>query len=66
MLIIACAVSSVASIVGVLVSFHLDSATAPTIVLVLIAFFLLAFFFAPRYGIVAGRLRRGIISEATE
>ena len=66
MLIIACAVSSVASIVGVMVSFHLDSATAPTIVLVLIAFFLLAFFFAPRYGIVAGRLRRGSISEATE
>ena len=66
MLIIACAVSSVASIAGVMASFHLDSATAPTIVLVLIAFFLLAFFFAPRYGIVAGRLRRGSISEATE
>ena len=66
MLIIACTVSSVASFTGVMVSFHLDSATAPTIVLVLIAFFLLAFFFAPRYGIVAGRLRRGSISEATE
>ncbi len=66
MLIIACVVSSVASFTGVMVSFHLDSATAPTIVLVLIAFFLLAFLFAPRYGIVAGRLRRGSISEATE
>ena len=56
MLLIACTVSTVASITGVIVSFHLDSATAPTIVLVLIAFFLLAFLFAPRYGIVAGRL----------
>lgn len=59
MLIIACMVSTVASFIGVIVSFHLDSATAPTIVLVLIGFFLLAFFFAPRYGVVAGRLRRG-------
>jgi len=56
MLWIACAVSSAASVIGVIVSFHLDSATAPTIVLVLIAFFLLAFVFAPRYGIVAGHL----------
>lgn len=65
MLWIACGVSSMASFAGVIISFHLDSATAPTIVLVLIAFFLLAFFFAPRHGILAGRLRRGTVNETT-
>jgi manganese/iron transport system permease protein len=57
MLIIGCAVSIVSSFLGVVLSFHLNSGTAPTIVLVLIGFFLLAFFFAPRYGIVASRFR---------
>lgn len=56
MLLIASVVSCISSLIGVIISFHLDSATAPTIVLVLIVFFLLAFLFAPRYGIVAGRL----------
>jgi len=66
MLLLACAVASAASFIGVIVSFHLNSATGPTIVLVLIMFFLVAFFFAPRYGIVAGRLQRGSIDQFSE
>ena len=52
MLIIAVAVSVICAIAGVMVSFFLDSAPAPTIVLALMIVFIIAFLFAPRYGLV--------------
>lgn len=47
MLVIAVAISAAASVLGVYLSFFLDSAPAPTIVLLLAASFLIAFFFSP-------------------
>jgi manganese/iron transport system permease protein len=59
MLVIATAVSVGSSVLGTLISFHIDGATGPCIVLVQAAVFVLAFFFAPRHGVLAAsRLRR--------
>jgi manganese/iron transport system permease protein len=43
------------SVTGTLVSFHIDGATGPCIVLMQAFVFLLAFFFAPRRGVFAIR-----------
>jgi manganese/iron transport system permease protein len=53
MLAIAASVSVGASIVGTLVSFHIDGATGPCIVLIQAAMFVLAFLFGPRGGLLA-------------
>ncbi len=53
MLVIAAAVAIGSSVVGTLVSFHIDGATGPCIVLIQAFVFLLAFFFAPRRGVFA-------------
>jgi manganese/iron transport system permease protein len=52
MLVIAAAVAIGSSVVGTLVSFHIDGATGPCIVLIQMAAFLLAFLFAPRSGLL--------------
>jgi len=52
MIAVAVAVGVFAAVVGVIVSFYLDSAPAPTIVLVLMSLFVAAFLFAPRYGLL--------------
>ena len=41
-----------ASVVGIALSYHLDSAPAPTIVVLMTALFVLAFLFAPRRGVL--------------
>lgn len=59
MLMIATAVSVGSSVLGTLISFHIDGATGPCIVLVQAAVFVFAFFFAPRHGVLAAsRLSR--------
>ena len=59
MLVIATAVSVGSSVLGTLISFHIDGATGPCIVLVQAVVFVLAFFLAPRHGVLAAsRLRR--------
>ena len=64
MLLIAVVVSVVCAATGVMVSFYLDSAPAPTIVLTLMVVFIIAFLFAPRHGLVNRALttRRSIES----
>jgi manganese/iron transport system permease protein len=57
MLLIAATVAIGSSVLGTLVSFHIDGATAPCIVLIQAVVFLLAFFFAPRRGVFAVRRR---------
>jgi manganese/iron transport system permease protein len=52
MLVIAAAVAIGSSVVGTFVSFHIDGATGPCIVLIQMAVFLLAFLFAPRTGLL--------------
>ena len=61
MLAIAVAVAVSSSVVGTLVSFHIDGATGPCIVLIQMAIFCLAFVFGP-YG---GLLRRASNSPAS-
>jgi len=51
MLLWACGSAVLASILGIVVSFALDSAPAPTIVLVLMIMFILVFLFAPGHGL---------------
>jgi manganese/iron transport system permease protein len=53
MLMIAAGVAIGSSVVGTLMSFHIDGATGPCIVLIQAFVFLLAFFFAPRHGVLA-------------
>ncbi len=55
MLVIAAGVAVGSSIVGTIVSFHIDGATGPCIVLIQMAAFLLAFLFAPASGILRRR-----------
>jgi manganese/iron transport system permease protein len=57
MLAIAAAVAIGSSVLGTLISFHIDGATGPCIVLIQAFVFVLAFLFAPRGGVFA--LRRG-------
>lgn len=61
MLAISAAVAIGASIVGTLLSFHIDGATGPCIVLIQATAFLSAFLFAPRNGL----LRQAVRSSAT-
>lgn len=58
MLAISAVVSISASLVGTLVSFHIDAATGPTIVLTQMAVFIAAFLLAPKRGLLAIRQRR--------
>ena len=55
MLVIAAVVAIGSSAVGTIVSFHVDGATGPCIVLIQAFVFLLTFFFAPRRGVFALR-----------
>jgi manganese/iron transport system permease protein len=59
MLLIAVVVAMGSATLGTLVSFHIDGATGACIVLIQAFVFVLAFLFAPRHGLLAGRLARG-------
>ncbi|MGQ0457939.1 MAG: metal ABC transporter permease [Hyphomicrobium sp.] len=63
MLWIATAVAVGSSVVGTIVSFHVDGATGPCIVLIQSAIFVAAFLFAPRSGIFAGP-RPGVVRRS--
>jgi len=58
MQIIAMCVAAACSTVGIILSYHLDSAPAPTIVVIMTAVFVLAFLFAPNRGILRERIER--------
>ena len=58
MLALSVLVAVASAVSGVLVSFAIDAATAPTIVLALTAFFLAAFIFSPKRGLFAARRAR--------
>jgi manganese/iron transport system permease protein len=52
MLLIAAVVSTISAVLGTIVSFHIDAATGACIVLVQVLFFVMAFLFAPKRGIL--------------
>ena len=58
MLVIAPAISAVCAVGGVWASYFLDTASGPSLVVVLGAVFALAFLFASRHGVVPAALRR--------
>lgn len=51
MLLVAIAVAILCAVLGIFVSYHIDSAPAPTIVVLLTMVFIIAFLFAPKRGI---------------
>jgi manganese/iron transport system permease protein len=55
LILIAIAVGALSSLVGAYISFFLDGATGGVIVVLQTAVFLLAFFFAPKHGMLAAR-----------
>ncbi len=57
MLAVSIGVGVASSVVGVLLSFHIDAAPAPTIVVVMMSLFIAAFLFAPKHGILRDRNR---------
>ncbi|MFZ5732387.1 MAG: metal ABC transporter permease [Pseudomonadota bacterium] len=64
MLVIATAVATGSSVLGTLISFHIDGATGACIVLVQATVFVLAFLFAPKRGLLAARAARRQSSAA--
>lgn len=64
MLVIATAVATGSSVLGTLISFHIDGATGACIVLVQATVFVLAFLFAPKRGLIAARAARRQSSAA--
>ena len=57
MLIVSIATGVLSSVAGVLLSFHIDAAPAPAIVVVMTAVFVAAFLFAPKHGLLRNRPR---------
>lgn len=57
MLLVSIATGVLSSIIGVLLSFQIDAAPAPTIVVVMMIVFIFAFLFAPKHGIFRKRER---------
>lgn len=66
MLTIASAVAIGSSVIGTLLSFHIDAATGPCIVLVQMAAFVLTFLFAPRRGLLRRPATRPTAVENSE
>lgn len=66
MLVIATAVATGSSVLGTLISFHIDGATGACIVLVQATVFVLAFLFAPKRGLIAARAARRVTVSASE
>lgn len=66
LLVIAVLIGAVTSFVGAYVSFFLDGATGGIIVVMQTAIFLLAFFFAPKHGMLAARRRVAAALETVE
>jgi manganese/iron transport system permease protein len=65
MLVVASVVAIGSSVLGTLISFHIDGATGACIVLLQAAVFVLALLFAPKRGLVAGWRRRGADRQAS-
>jgi manganese/iron transport system permease protein len=57
LILIAIAVGALSSLIGAYISFFLDGATGGVIVMLQTGVFLLAFFFAPKHGLLANRRR---------
>jgi len=57
LILIAVAVGTLSSLIGAYISFFLDGATGGVIVVLQLIVFLLAFFFAPKHGLLAARRR---------
>jgi manganese/iron transport system permease protein len=64
LIVIAVAIGSITSLVGVYLSYFLDGATGGVVIMLQTGLFLLAFVFAPRHGILAQRAKaRGAAPE---
>jgi manganese/iron transport system permease protein len=64
LLVIAVIIGSMTSFVGAYASYFLDGATGGIIVVLQTAIFLIAFFFAPKHGMLAARRRAAQALEA--
>ncbi|MBY3595391.1 iron/manganese ABC transporter permease subunit SitC [Rhizobium bangladeshense] len=64
LLLIAVTIGSITSFAGAYASYFLDGATGGIIVVLQTAIFLLAFFFAPKHGMLAARRRAALALEA--
>jgi manganese/iron transport system permease protein len=64
LLVIAVAIGTITSFIGAYASYFLDGATGGIIVVMQTALFLLAFFFAPKHGLLAARRRAAEALEA--
>jgi manganese/iron transport system permease protein len=65
LLVIAAAIGTVSSFAGAYISYFLDGATGGIIVVLQTAIFLLAFFLAPKHGMLAARRRAAAATETT-
>jgi manganese/iron transport system permease protein len=64
LILIAIAIGASTSFIGAYLSFFIDGATGGVIVTLQTLIFLVAFYFAPKHGVLASRRRREIVPEA--
>jgi len=64
LVVIAVALGAVTSFVGAYISYFVDGATGGVIVTLQTALFLVAFYFAPKHGVLAARRKRLAVTEA--
>ncbi|MEE9335566.1 MAG: metal ABC transporter permease [Granulosicoccaceae bacterium] len=60
MQVIAMVAAAVCTFIGIILSYHIDSAPAPTIVVIMTGLFVLVFLFAPNRGILRKRIEREV------
>lgn len=65
-LIISVSIGLFSSAIGTYLSYFLDGATGGTIVTLQTILFFLAFFFAPKYGLLAGKLKKNKVITSTQ
>jgi manganese/iron transport system permease protein len=64
LIVIAVALGAVTSFVGAYLSFFVNGATGGVIVTLQTVLFLIAFYFAPKHGVIAARRKRQAVVEA--
>ncbi|MFN8459563.1 MAG: metal ABC transporter permease [Anaerolineae bacterium] len=63
MMVLSASIGAISAVIGLYLSFYINIASGPAIVLVCTFFFLLAFFFSPSQGLLRRKLARPVVEN---